>query len=370
MPGDTPPMTPNSRGVPHYCLRCHARLPVHNPLEDVPAVAKCLRCGLPYVPGRPETYTTRRAPYYKSLWFNGLVLPVLVGLVCYAIVQARGSMGYVLFLGVPFVVGIVLGLLTRGTIWLNLMLALTAIACLVLALVSMSFSGVFCGFMLGVFFLGPAFLGVIIGMVIKAVAGDPVWDRRRYAILGAVVLLPLGAERIESRWPPAREVAEVRTSTVFPAPAGASWEAIQFYEEVTHKPPLLLKLALPRPVRTEGGPRVAVGHALRCLYRRGYLEKVITERDEPRRLVFVVTEQRIGFENEVALLDGRFDLEPIGATSTRVTVATRYRRQLRPAWLWEPMERTIIHTLHGHVLEGMRRRLPTEPSEPLPSPAP
>jgi hypothetical protein len=42
-----------------------------------------------------------------------------------------------------------------------------------------------------------------------------------------------------------------------------------------------------------------------------------------------------------------------------VVLTTRYIRHLRPAWLWEPMERKIVHTLHGHVLEGMRRNLNT-----------
>ena len=30
--------------------------------------------------------------------------------------------------------------------------------------------------------------------------------------------------------------------------------------------------------------------------------------------------------------------------------------KLRPAFIWEPIERRVIHTLHGHVLEGMRRK--------------
>lgn len=351
---------PPGKGIPHYCLRCGARLPVHDPLADLPGVDKCPRCGLPFVPGRSDTYATVHAPFYKSLWFNGLVLPVIVGVICFASVQAQQSMGYVLFLGVPFVVGVALGFLTNGRAWMLLVLGLTAVSCLAFMLISMSLAGAFCGLMLAAIFLGPVFVGLLVGCAVKWTAGEASWDRRRYAILGVIALLPMGGERIERRWPPAREVVEVRTSALLPADCPRTWHTLQFYEEVTHEPPLLLKLALPRPVRVEGAANRPVGHALRCVYRRGYLEKVIIERDEPRRLAFLVTEQRIGFESEVALLDGRFELKPAGASQCRVTVATRYRRLLRPAWLWEPTEHLVIHTLHRHVLEGMRRRLAAE----------
>ena len=32
---------------------------------------------------------------------------------------------------------------------------------------------------------------------------------------------------------------------------------------------------------------------------------------------------------------------------------TRYRRHLYPKWLWEPIERIVVRSLHEHVLKGM-----------------
>ena len=57
-------------------------------------------------------------------------------------------------------------------------------------------------------------------------------------------------------------------------------------------------------------------------------------------------------------------------TQSRITLTTRYERKLPPAWIWEPIERKVIHTLHGHVLEGMRRKaevpeLKEKPIEPV-----
>jgi hypothetical protein len=147
----------------------------------------------------------------------------------------------------------------------------------------------------------------------------------------------------------------VSTSTTFDFPVGPTWDAIVFYEQVEHEAPFLLTMALPRPARTEGH-KEGVGDVQKCIYEKGYLVKTITHFDKPRLLAFDVTEQHLDFEHDVVVLDGSFILQPMAKDKTRVVLTTRYRRLLRPAWLWEPVERMVIHTLHGHVLDGMRRR--------------
>ena len=145
------------------------------------------------------------------------------------------------------------------------------------------------------------------------------------------------------------------TSTTFDASEAATWEAIVFYEEIKHKPPFLLYMALPQPARTEG-KKEKVGDQQRCIYKNGYLVKTITHLEPPRLLAFDVTEQHLNFEKDVTLVDGSFILQPMAREKTRVVLTTRYARLLRPSWLWQPIERTVIHTLHEHVLDGMRER--------------
>src|SRR5262249_54517293 len=110
------------------------------------------------------------------------------------------------------------------------------------------------------------------------------------------------------------------------------------------------------------------GDVQRCVYERGHLVKIITRCEPGRELAFDVLEQHLHFEHDVRLRDGSFRLEPLANGGTRVVLTTRYVRLLSPAWLWEPAERKIVHTLHGHVLEGMRRRLGTGPDEESPVP--
>lgn len=350
-PDPTPPAAPDAG--PRFCLRCGERLTTH-PLDDV-APTKCPRCGLPFSPDRPETYAD--APAWRRPRWTRLagffLMAVALGVVGYALIR-NDVMGVAVFFVVPFAIGGLLGYTTRASVWLSLLLSLAAVACVVFVLVAADLSGIFCGLTLSAVFLGPTLVGAVVGWGLQVATRNRATRRRHYAILTMIVGLPFGADRVESRWPLARETAEVSTSATFQCPADRAWESVVFYEQVRHEPPFLLTLALPRPVRSERR-RAAVGESQRCVYERGYLVKTITASDEPRLLAFDVSEQHLHFEHDVELLDGSFIVQPLGDGRTRVVLTTRYRRLLRPAWLWAPMERTIIETLHGHVLEGMRR---------------
>jgi len=339
---------------PAYCLRCSARLHVH-PLDD-PGPSKCARCGLPYDSERPETYSRRPRPLQWNLWVPGLIIAIVAGVLAYARSVDQAILGYTAFFGVPFGIGIVVGFATRSPkYWLVPLLSLIATAAVVVALISMNISGLFCGAILGGIFLGPLLVGALVGWGIRRVARSAAWDRRRFFFLAIFVGLPFGAQEVESRLPFDRPIVEVSTSATFKAPVRAAWNSILLYEEVEHQPPFLLKLALPRPLRAEGS-KANVGDVERCLYVKGSMTKTITRREELRLLAFDVSEQHLHFEHDVELVDGSFILQAIGENQTRVILTTRYRRLLRPAWLWQWMEREIIHTLHEHIMVGMRRR--------------
>ncbi len=155
--------------------------------------------------------------------------------------------------------------------------------------------------------------------------------------------------------------ATIATDAMFAAEPGAVWRAVAFYEEIDHAPPLLLRIALPRPLRSEG-PKDRVGGLVRCTYMRGHLVKRMTEVEEERLLAFDVVEQELRFGAGVRLLGGRVELRP-EAGGTRLTMATRFvSRPLRPRAVWEPVEGWLVHAFHRHVLEGTRRRLARAPA--------
>ncbi len=152
-------------------------------------------------------------------------------------------------------------------------------------------------------------------------------------------------------FPASAAVEAVTTTARFALPADALWQAMMFYEEVPHPPPLLLRWFLPCPVRTQGGGKHE-GALVECTYSRGSLVKRITKLERPRLVRFEVLDQRLGIERCLTTVEGSYEFRVHGS-GTEVALTTRYRGHLRPRPLWRPLERLLAHQLHRHILRGM-----------------
>ena len=152
-------------------------------------------------------------------------------------------------------------------------------------------------------------------------------------------------------FPPSLAIDVVTTTATFDAPPDDVWQRMMFYEEVPHRPSLLLRTFLPSPVRTQGGGK-EVGTVVACTYSRGDLTKRITVLDRPRLVRFEVLEQHLGLERCLTTVEGSYEFSA-GARGTEVALTTQYHGHLRPRWLWQPLERMLAHRLHRHILEGM-----------------
>jgi hypothetical protein len=328
-----------------FCLACNEPLP--------PEGARCHHCGRAFDRARTETFAAAPRFLPWRFWLPGFLLAVASGVISYAIVMLSGAMGWALFIAVPLSFGAILGYASRTRVWWILVLLSAAIPGVAISILALSLAGFFCGGMLTIIFAGPASLGVVLGMGLRYALRHSGWDQRMFLPLAGLALFPYAAELAESWLPRERVVATIETSLTIDATAAEAWQALMTYEEVDHEPPLLLKLALPKPIRSEG-KKSAVGDVVRCIYDRGRLCKQITEVIPQRRLSFIVTQQQLAFV-DVKLLGGRFEFAPHGA-GTKVTLTTEYEQVLRPEAVWRPAEQRVIHALHGHVLEGIRRK--------------
>jgi len=163
------------------------------------------------------------------------------------------------------------------------------------------------------------------------------------------------ASRVGLLFPRNARSEAVETALHFDATPEEVWQGILLYEEVPRRPPWLLRIFLPRPIRTNG-EKTRVGAIVRCTYDGGYLLKRITA-VEPARLVrFDVLEQRLGIEDSVSMSQGSYEIRATGDGS-EVVLTTHYRSRLRPRQLWRPLERCLAHRLHRHILDGMRATL-------------
>jgi len=94
----------------------------------------------------------------------------------------------------------------------------------------------------------------------------------------------------------ARETPEptsVVTRTAFDSSLDRTWSSLLYYEQISRRPPLLLHLLLPSPIRTEG-KRSEVGDEVKCSYRSGYLVKKVTCIEDRRRYGFEVIRHLLG----------------------------------------------------------------------------
>ncbi len=339
-----------------WCLRCNSRL-----YQDGPSA--CPDCGLQYDGGNPETYRNQPMFLRWKFWFPGMATAIVCGVLSYAICLQVGELGLALFAAVPVSMGAILGYATRVRQWglpvVVLMLSATVIMT-VIGLIAIGAAGVFCGMMLlGIFAVpiaGGFFVGMLAGNLVRRLLANSSWDQRWFLPLIGFIALPYAAQLIENVVRPPLEPAVVRTRVSIHATPEEAWNAIVFYEDVEHEPPWLLRLALPRPVGSQGA-KEQVGDVVRCQYEHGFIVKRITQVEPGRLLAFEVLEQELGAERNVTLLDGAFEIIPRADGRSDLMLTTRYQRHLAPKWLWEPAERKVTHTLHGHVLEGMRRKI-------------
>ncbi len=150
-------------------------------------------------------------------------------------------------------------------------------------------------------------------------------------------------------------VETVSTSVDIAASPHECFESLAFYEEVKHRPPLILRIGLAHPLGAIGSSR-RIGDIKKCLYNKGSITKRVTEVEPDRLLAFEVIGQHIGYERDVRLTGRSFAFEPRADGGTHVTLTTTYVPLLEPRLLWRWGEHIAVHTLHEHVLEGLSRK--------------
>jgi len=142
----------------------------------------------------------------------------------------------------------------------------------------------------------------------------------------------------------------------FAAPPTQVWRGLLFYEQITERPPLHLRLLLPVPIGTEGS-KVNVGDSVKCLYEGGHLLKRITQIKLNNHYGFDVVEQNLAVGGGLTLSGGSYVLRELPDGGTEIAVATRYMSLRNPKWLWKPIEAIVCHMFHRHLLLAMRRRI-------------
>ncbi len=321
-------------------------------LTGLPSPGECPECGRGFGLADPATFTTRAPLIGWVFWLPGLLMAGVGGTAAMAVaVYIMGSWGCSLWFGAPAAVGCVVGYRFRAAYVLLPVAILTGVAVFLLGVVPLRLGGVFCALMLSLIVFGPIAGATVIGALLRLWLKGTRFGQRRHLPAIGMLLVCVALAAVEGP-PPRRAPGSISGERVIAASPDAVWAAIQFYEEVTHGPPPLLRVGLARPLYTTGAS-AAPGDVKVCISNKGRIAKRITRADAPALPAFDVIERRIGYERDAGLIGGRFELAPAGAAATRVRLTTTYEPLLTPRWCWRPAERLAVGMLHGHVLEGM-----------------
>ncbi len=324
-------------------------------LAGLPSPGACPECGRAFDLAKPSSFTLKVPFARATYWAPSLLLAAIGGAMCTALVVfGMGNWSAALWIGVPFSMGCIIGYGTRARTFVTVMLIIAAAVAFIMTLMSMQLAGIFCGLVLAAIVTGPILLGTFAGWLLRQSMRLSRFTQRVH--LPPVLFLAIGPiwALVEGHAGPQR-LESVSTREVISAPVRACWDGIMYYEQVRHEAPLILRIGLAHPLYTIGSSS-AVGDRKTCVYDKGRITKQVTRADRDRILAFDVIEQSIGYEHDVHLTGGSFTFEPLDDTHTAVTLTTRYEPLITPRFVWRWAEGLAIHTLHGHVLEGMRRR--------------
>jgi hypothetical protein len=152
-----------------------------------------------------------------------------------------------------------------------------------------------------------------------------------------------------------RFLVSVVTGMSFAVPVEAIWKRLMFYEQIEKRPPWLLRLLLPIPIRTDGHVTEA-GDEIKCCYHNGYLLKRVTQIVRGQFYAFDVIEQRLALPRAIRLSQGSYTLRELPNGGTEVSLETRYLSGNRPRWLCHRIEAAVCHLFHSHILNAIGQR--------------
>lgn len=301
----------------------------------------------------------------------GVLSSVLLALPLVALLTTGLELyGYALFVGVPFVMGLVAVLL------FSLSEARSLKACLGVALLSVGFFALLL-LLLAVEGLICLIMAAPLGIPLVLLGGWVGWlmqKQRRPAAgpgLALFLLLPLlmGFERAADLPAP---LFAVRTTIDIKAPPKTVWQHVVSFSELPPPSDWVLQTGIAYPLRAEIRG-TGVGAVRYCVFSTGPFVEPITVWEAPRLLRFDVSAQPATMDelspygihpphldNFMRSRQGQFLLTPLENGGTRLEGTTWYEHAIWPAHYWRIWSDFIVHRIHWRVLSHIQNLAETQ----------
>lgn len=286
-------------------------------------------------------------------------------------VQGLGNYGWGLFVGLPFCLGLssvlIYGYHQPRPLGNCMLVALLSVGLASAVLIGVAIEGVICIIMAVPLGATMALFGGAMGYIIQR---RPQSDATNGHVLHAfsVILLALPAlmliERTTQFEPPLREV---RTQVEIKAAPEEVWRQLVAFAELPPPQEWLFQTGIAYPIRAEIDGH-GVGAVRHCIFSTGAFVEPIEVWDEPRLLKFGVIAQPPVMEelspyahlhpphldNYLQSRKGQFLLTRLPNGNTLLEGTTWYQNSFWPGVYWNLWSDSIIHRIHGRVLNHIK----------------
>jgi hypothetical protein len=308
---------------------------------------------------------------------SALGAAVLLGVIGTATATSRQKYDNSLFLALPFLIGLIAGLVfnwkLRRSVRSTLGVATLSVTATGGLLLLFALEGILCLLMAAVLAYPMALLGAVIGRGM-AVAGPPLPAAMMLSAWPVFAFAPPW----QSEPPPVREVV---SAVEIDAPPDVVWQHVVGFSDLPPPNEWILKTGIAYPLRARifGAGVGAIRH---CEFTTGPFVEPITSWEPGRRLAFDVTSQPPSMKEwspyevvhaphlvgSMRSLRGEFRLTALSGRRTRLEGSTWYRLTLAPNAYWSWLASAVVHTIHERVLhhvsaESVRAAKLTKPAK-------
>ncbi len=301
--------------------------------------------------------------------FLAVVLTLLLGVSFTLLaVTAFREYGWTLFVGLPFMLGLLTvlidGYLQKRSLWRCLWISWLATLLLAVGLIVAAVEGLICVLMAAPIAWVCASLGALLGYLIQA----RLYPRTATAnlVLGLVLAMPLlmGMETRDRLTP---TVYSVTTTQEIAAPREVVWRHVVAFSELPPPEEELFLLGIAYPLRAEIQGE-GVGAVRYCIFSTGPFVEPIEVWDAPRHLKFSVAAQPPimkefspypnlqppHVDDYLQSQQGAFRLTPLPNGHTLLAGTTWYTHAIWPQAYWRLWSDAVIHKIHQRVLRHIQ----------------
>lgn len=287
----------------------------------------------------------------RSFRISGIITLVFLILGILFLEYGLIQFGWVLFVGLPVVIGIAIGALPKRR--LALYGLYTTLVLFLISLIFLGIEGLLCVLMALPIIIPFLFLGSVFTHLYKRYR-EIKTDFLKVVITPLVMLFAMVV--IEKIYDQPNGEFQVKSEIILDYSPFEVFDAIKSVDTLIAEQPILLRLGLPVPYKCIL-EKEEVGGLRTCLFEDGKIVERITEIQKGRVLKMDVLSYELLGRSWLGFTEALYIFEEMESSKTKLTRLTTYTSELKPRFYWSFFEEMGIEQEHEFVFRNLSRDL-------------